>query len=106
RKIRLDIEQPASDLPVGAAMQVGRSAGATMMSRVSGLLHLWMTPRTILRTLLVIGLVGVLAFATTREIGRSATPVAETPPARPALSPVEEAFIQSLWPIHGEVQRS
>jgi hypothetical protein len=75
-------------------MRVGRSAAATM------------SPRTILRTLLVIGLVGVLAFATTREISRSATPVADTPPARPALSPVEEAFIQSLWPIHGEVQRS
>ena len=90
-------------------MQVGRSATATMLSRASGLLYLWMTPRTILRTLLVIGLVGVLAFATTREISRSATPVADTPPARPArpaLSPVEEAFIQSLWPIHGEVQRS
>jgi hypothetical protein len=90
-------------------MVVGRSAAATMMSRASGLLHFRMTPRTIILGLVVLGLVGVITFSTTREISRSATPAAVTPPprpARPALTPVEEAFIQSLWPIHGEVQRS
>ncbi len=80
-----------------------------MLSRASVLLQLWMTRKMIALGLLVLGLVGVLAFATSREMSRTSTPAAVTPPARPtrpALSPVEEAFIQSLWPIHGEVQRS
>jgi len=100
-----------SDLPVGAAMGAGRSSAETMMSRASVLLQLWMTPKMIILGLVVVGLVGVLTFATSREVARTATPVTATvmPPARPtrpALSPVEEAFIQALWPIHGEVQRS
>jgi len=77
------------------------------MSRASGLLQL--SPRTIVLGTVVLGLVGVLALATTREISRSAAPAAvpqPARPARPALSPVEEDFIRSLWPIHGEVQRS
>jgi len=80
-----------------------------MMSRASGLLHLRMSPRAIILGLVVLGLVGVIIFSTTREINRSATPAAVTPssrPARPAMTPVEEAFIQSVWPIHGEVERS
>ena len=80
-----------------------------MLSRASVLLQLWMTRKMIALGLLVLGLVGVLAFATSREMSRTSTPAIVTPPARPArpaLSPVEEAFIQSLWPIHGEVQRS
>ena len=79
------------------------------MSRASVLLQLWMTPKMAILGLVVLGLVGVLTFATSREVIRTATPVTATPPARPtrpALSPVEEAFIQALWPIHGEVQRS
>jgi hypothetical protein len=99
-----------SDLPVEAAMEVGRSAAETLMSRAGALLHLRMTPRSILLSLLVVSLVGVLAFATTREISRTATPaIAPPPPARPArppLSPAEEAFIKTLAPIHGDVQRS
>ena len=89
-------------------MEVGRSTAETMLSRASVLLHLWMTRKMIALGLLVLGLVGVLALATSREISRTPTP-AVTPiarPTRPALSPVEEVFIQSLWPIHGEVQRS
>jgi hypothetical protein len=90
-------------------MEVGRSAAETMLSRASVLLHLWLTRKMIALGLLVLGLVGVLAFATSREVSRTPTPAAVTPlarPTRPALSPVEEVFIQSLWPIHGEVQRS
>jgi hypothetical protein len=98
-----------SDLPVGAAMGPGRSSAETMMSRASVLLQFWMTPKMIILGLVVAGLVGALTFATSREMSRNAIPVTVTPPARPtrpALSPVEEAFIQALWPIHGEVQRS
>ena len=90
-------------------MEAGRSAAETMMSRASVLLQLWMTPKTIVLGLLVVGLVSVLAFATTREISRTATPVTDPAPARPmrpALSQVEEAFIKAMAPIHGDVQRS
>jgi hypothetical protein len=90
-------------------MEAGRSAAETMMSRASVLLQLWTTPKTIVLGLLVVGLVSVLAFATTREIGRTVTPVTAPAPARPmrpALSQVEEAFIKALAPIHGDVQRS
>jgi hypothetical protein len=90
-------------------MGAGRSSAETMMSRASVLLQLWMTPKMIILALVVAGLVGALTFATSREMSRNAIPITVTPPARstrPALSPVEEAFIQALWPIHGEVQRS
>ena len=80
-------------------MEVGRSAVETMMSRGSALLLLWMTPKTIALAIVVVGLVSVLAFATTREISRTATaPTAPPPsarPARPALSSAEEAFIRT-----------
>jgi hypothetical protein len=99
-----------SDLPVEDAMEVGRSAAETMMSRAGALLHLWTTPKSIVLSLLVVGLVGVLAFATSREISRTAAPATAPPPptrpARPPLIPAEEAFIKSLAPIHGDVQRS
>jgi hypothetical protein len=90
-------------------MEAGRSTAETMLSRASVLLHLWTTRKMMALGLLVLGLVGVLAFATGREMSRTATPATVTPPGRPtrpALSPIEESFIQSLWPIHGEVQRS
>jgi hypothetical protein len=90
-------------------MEAGRSAAETMMSRASVQLQLWMTPKTIILGLLVVGLVSVLTVATTREISRTARPVtapAPTQPPRPALSQVEEAFIKALAPIHGDVQRS
>jgi hypothetical protein len=99
-----------SDLPVEAAMEVGRSAAETVMSRASALLQPWTTPKTLVVSVLVVGLVAVLVFATTREIGRTATPVTAPPPparaTRPALSPAEEAFIKTMAPIHGDVQRS
>ena len=99
-----------SDLPVGAAMDAGRSAAETMMSRASVLLQFWMTPRAIVLGLLVAGLLGVLAFATTRELSRAATPAAVSPaparPARPALTAAEETFMKAVAPIHADVQRS
>ena len=63
--------------------------------------------------LLLIALVGVVAFAVARELTRPtahfASPVAATPPARPpkpAFTPAEEAYIRELWTIHGDVERS
>ncbi len=60
----------------------------------------------------VLAVLGVLAFAGTRELttmGRAPTPVLSKPaptPQMPAFTRAEEAYIQALWPIHGEVERS
>ena len=81
-------------------MEAGRSAAETMMSRASVLLQLWTTPKTIVLGLLVVGLVSVLAFATTREISRTVTPVTAPAPARPmrpALSQVSNAEAEQDW---------
>jgi len=81
-----------------------------MMSRASVLLKLWMTPKTIVLCLLIVGLVGVLSFAAMRELGRAATPASVVPkparPTRPALTAAEESFIKAMTPIHADVQRS
>jgi len=55
--------------------------------------------------------VAVVAFAVTQEVTRPArTGPAPSPhavaPARPAFTPAEEAYIRTLWPIHGDVERS
>jgi len=61
---------------------------------------------------LVIGvLLGAVTFAMLRETLILRRPVAAstTPPIappRPAFTPAEEAYIQALWPIHGDVERS
>jgi hypothetical protein len=59
----------------------------------------------------VLALLGFVAFAVTRE----ATTTDRTPglalsrpvvPAKPPFTRAEEAYIQALWPVHGEVERS
>jgi hypothetical protein len=59
----------------------------------------------------ILALVGILAFTATREAtmtGRepvaAVRPVAATP--KPAFTRAEETYIQALWPIHGDVERS
>jgi hypothetical protein len=60
----------------------------------------------------VLALAGIVAFAVTREAtttGPGSTPAVSrpaSPPQRPAFTRAEEAYIQALWPIHGEVERS
>jgi hypothetical protein len=60
----------------------------------------------------VVALLGILAFAADREAimpGRAPSPTLsrpETVSQRPAFTRTEEAYIQALWPIHGEVERS
>ena len=60
--------------------------------------------------LVSVSLLGVLAFALSRELTTTTTrPMAARPalrPPRPALSPAEESYIRALWPIHGSVERS
>jgi hypothetical protein len=60
----------------------------------------------------VLALVGVVAFGIGRETTTTARPPspalsrpAATPP-KPAFTRAEEAYIQALWPIHGDVERS
>jgi hypothetical protein len=60
----------------------------------------------------VLLLLGIVAFGIIREIpntGREAAPALSPPaavPPRPAWTRAEEAYIQALWPIHGDVERS
>jgi len=59
-------------------------------------------------------LLGGIAVGVTRDINTSGhaptSPAASlarpTHPPRPAFTRAEEAYIQALWPIHGEVERS
>jgi hypothetical protein len=58
----------------------------------------------------VLVLLGIVAFGVIREgttTGREAAPaLPAVAPPRPAWTRAEEAYIQALWPIHGEVERS
>jgi hypothetical protein len=54
---------------------------------------------------------GVVAFAVTREAtptGRTPGPTLSRPaaPPKPPFTRAEEAYIQALWPVHGEVERN
>ena len=71
-------------------------------------------PSSIKRSVFVAGilaLLGIVAFAVTQEMSstsRANTPVLSRPaaPAKPAFTAAEEAYIQALWPIHGDVECS
>jgi hypothetical protein len=71
-------------------------------------------PFTIKRTAMVavvLALLGTVTVALLRELGTTArvdAPAITTPakPPKPAFTPAEEAYIQALWPIHGDVERS
>src|SRR5213596_1327203 len=60
----------------------------------------------------ILALVGVVVVAVIREVTTTghvptsalSRPAATPPP--PAFTRAEEAYIQALWPIHGEVERS
>jgi len=59
----------------------------------------------------VLAFLAVVAFGVTREAtttGRTPSPTLSHPAAtpKPAWTRAEEAYVQALWPIHGEVERS
>jgi hypothetical protein len=58
----------------------------------------------------LMALLAVVAFGVTREAtGPAPSSVLSRPgatPPKPAFTRAEEAYIQALWPIHGEVERS
>jgi len=102
---------------------MGRKGGAAALweSRRSGG-DLTVETRSGLRRLLgikgsalavtVLALLGIVVFAVTREATttvRGPAPAVSQPastPQRPAFTRAEEAYIQALWPIHSEVERS
>jgi hypothetical protein len=71
--------------------------------------NLLLRPRMLTLGVVVLSLVGILAFAVSRET-TSPSPLETARPSprppRPALSPAEEGYIRELWPIHGDVERS
>src|SRR5258705_13724394 len=53
--------------------------------------------------------VRLLTFAVGRAETQTRAPVAAKlapQPARPAVTPAEEAYMRAMWPIHGDVERS
>ncbi len=93
----------------GAASPAISAARGSPSRRLSLLLGSWSARRSALAVAVLV-LLGVGGFALTRELalpGRAATsPSPAAKPTRPAFSAAEEAYIQALWPIHGQVERS
>jgi len=91
---------------VSPAISAGRGSPSR---RLSFFLGSWSARRSALAVAVLV-LLGVGGFALTRELalpGRAATsPSPAAKPTRPAFSAAEEAYIQALWPIHGQVERS
>jgi hypothetical protein len=57
-------------------------------------------------TFLAVVALGVIRLATTAGPAPSPAVARIATPSRPAFTRAEEAYIQALWPIHGEVERS
>jgi len=51
-------------------------------------------------------LLGVVVFGVSREATTTSRPPSPATPPKPAFTRAEEAYIQALWPIHGDVERS
>src|SRR5437867_4933198 len=66
-------------------------------------------PKLVLFGLVVVGLIGIVAFAAGRETAATSAPTSTRralPTPRPALTSAEQAYLQALWPIHADVERS
>src|SRR5262245_64065102 len=88
-------------VPEGAGtIQAKPARGAATRPRV----------KILLLCLVVVGLLGIVLFAASREVStppanaRAARPV--LPPPRPPLTAAEEEYALALWPIHNEVKTS
>jgi hypothetical protein len=73
----------------------------------------WTILRSNVLFVLAVGiLIGIVGAAAVREVmkGHVATSASSSPrsavPPRPPLTRAEEAYIQALWPIHGDVERT
>ena len=69
-----------------------------------------LSARTLGLSMVVLGLIGVVVFATLHEKRLPSPPGVETAGGleaiRPPLTAVEEAYAAALWPIHSEVKLS
>ena len=82
--------------------------------RAIGRLSYWRWPLGLKRSLLalsILSLLGILSFTAIREATTtSREPVAAgravAAPPKPAFTRAEETYVQALWPIHGDVERS
>jgi hypothetical protein len=94
-----------------AALWESRSGGDLTVETRSGLRRLLGIKGSAL-AVTVLALLGIVVFAVTREATttvRGPAPAVSQPastPQRPAFTRAEEAYIQALWPIHSEVERS
>jgi hypothetical protein len=95
-----------------ASFEVSRGAGNGRGSRLSLYLRWPPNLKTAGLSAVVLVLLGIVAFGVIREAattGREPVPAVSRPataPSRPAWTRAEEAYIQALWPIHGDVERS
>jgi hypothetical protein len=95
-----------------ASLEESHEAGNAL--GVGKLLYLRWSPRLKRAGLAatVLALMGIVAFGVIREAGmtgREPAPAISRPaaaPQRPAWTRAEEAYIQALWPIHGDVERT
>jgi hypothetical protein len=94
-------------LPLRARAEAGAGRAIEMLSHLRWPLGL----KGNLLAVAILALLGILSFTATREAtttGRESVaavrPVAAAP--KPAFTRAEEAYIQALWPIHGDVERS
>src|SRR5438034_6736731 len=88
---------------------VASRSGARLV--LPGFLRWPLTLKATVTTAAVLALLGTVTVALLRELGTTArvdAPAISTPakPPKPAFTPAEEAYIQALWPIHGDVERS
>ena len=70
------------------------------------------TAKQTVAAIAALALVAIVAFGVTREAttterasSSAVSPAVATAP-KPALTRAEEAYIQALWPIHGEIERT
>jgi len=94
-----------------ASTEGSRESGAGRAVDVLSRLRWPLALKGSLLAVAVLALLGILAVTATREAtttGRepvaAVRPVAAAP--KPAFTRAEETYIQALWPIHGDVERS
>jgi hypothetical protein len=95
-----------------ASFDESRGAGNSLWRRMSSRLRWPPDGKAAGLAAVVLVLLGVVAFGVLREAtttDREPAPAlsrSAAAPPRPAWARAEEAYIQALWPIHGEVERS
>jgi hypothetical protein len=96
----------------GPSSDESRKAGDSLLRRIASQFHWPPDLKAIGLAAGVLVLLGVVTFGVIREstpTAREQVPTvsrADAAPPKPAWTRAEEAYIQTLWPIHGEVEAS